>query len=86
MYNNIVLYKGNANTSIRSFLVDRIKRHEIIDMYDLITELEDGFGCKNVDRSDITYRIKDTEVFYDRILDKLYANSDYYYMELDRRN
>lgn len=86
MYNNIVLYKGSANTSIRSFLIDRIKRHEVIDLYDLITELEDDYGCKNVDRSDITYRVKDTEVFYDRILDKLYTNSDYYYMELDKRN
>lgn len=83
MFKNIVLYKGNANISIQSMLVDRVKNHGRIDMYDLICELTDRFGCNIEDRSDITYRLKNTQVYHDKILDRFYANVDLYYENLE---
>ena len=63
--------------------MDRICAHGWIDTYDLMTELEECFGCTPEDKWDITYRLKNTQVYYDKILDRLYANVDLYYRDLD---
>jgi hypothetical protein len=82
-FGNIVLYKGKKDIMIQSFLVDRVCAHGWIDTYDLMTELEGYFDCRVEDKSDITYRLKNTQIYYDKILDRLYANVDLYYRDLD---
>lgn len=82
-FGNIVLYKGRKEITIQSFLVDRIGSHGWIDTYDLMTELESRFGCTADEKSNITHRLKNTQVYYDKILDRLYANVDLYYRDLD---
>ena len=49
-----------------------------------MTELTEKYGCKVSERSDVIYKIQDTEVYYDRILDRLYANKNLYYDELEK--
>lgn len=83
MFNNMILYKGNENITIKSFIIARIKAARQIDIYDLMSELTDRYGCKIVEKSNITYRVHDTEVYYDTILDRLYANKDLYYDDLE---
>ena len=66
-FGNIILYKGE----------------EHIDVYDLMTEMEETYGCRNTDRLDIIYKVKGTDVYYDGFLDRLYANTGIFYRELD---
>lgn len=83
VFGNIILYKGNADITIQSFLVDRICDHGWIDAYDLMTELEEVFACRLNDKGDIVYRLNNTAVYHDKILDRLYANADLYYRDLE---
>ena len=82
-FGNLLLYKGNKDITIQSFLLDRICAHGWIDVFDLMTELTDRYGCTIHEKSDITYRLKNTQVYHDKILDRLYANADLYYRDLD---
>ena len=83
IYGNIILYTGNEAITISSFQANVIEGHGCIDTYDLMSELEEIYGCSSFDRYDITFRIKGTDVFYDSILDRLYANADVYEAELE---
>lgn len=82
MYGMLILCKNETAITIQSFLVNRIQEHKIIDAYDLLTELTDRYGCSVEDKSRIPYRLKNTEVFHDDILDRYYANADVYYQDL----
>ena len=63
--------------------MDRIREHGSIDTYDLITELSERFGCKITEHMDVVYKVQGTEIYYDKILDRLYRNYDVYDHELD---
>ena len=41
------------------------------------------YGCQVDDRSDLIYKLRGGEVYYDQIQDRLYANSDLFYRELE---
>jgi hypothetical protein len=82
MYGMLILCKNETAITIQSFLVNRIQDHRIIDAYDLVTELTDRYGCSVEDKSRIPYRLKNTEVFHDDILDRYYANEDIYFQDL----
>lgn len=84
MFGNIILYKGCESITIKSFVMDRIREYGSIDTYDLMTELTDRYGCKVSEHMDVVYKIQGTEIYYDRILDRLYASYDVYDRELDR--
>ena len=83
MMGNIILYKGKAAISIKSFIQDQVKRASKIDIVDLMNDLNDDFGCNVSIKSDITQKIQGSEIFYDPILERLYANAELYYRELD---
>lgn len=83
MFGNIILYKGRENITTQSFEMDRIREHGSIDTYDLITELSERFGCKITEHMDVVYKVQGTEIYYDKILDRLYRNYDVYDHELD---
>lgn len=83
MYGVLIFCKNETAITIQSFLVNRIREPRIIDAYDLLTELADRFGCNVEDKSRIPYRLENTEVYHDDILDRYYANADVYYQDLD---
>lgn len=82
-YGSIILYKGERVITIQSFFIDRVHKHGWIDVYDLMTELEERYDCKVDEKSDITYRLKNTIVYYDSILERFYANTELYYRDLE---
>lgn len=84
MFGNLILYKGKENITIKSFEIDRIQEHGCIDTFDLMNELNDKYGCRISDKSHMLYKVHGTEVYYNEFLDKLYANKDVYYNELER--
>lgn len=83
MFGNPILYKGNCNITIKSFEIQLIQKHGCIDTYDLMNELVEKYGCKITERTDVLYKINDTEIYHDKILDRLYANIDLYYKEIE---
>lgn len=83
VYGNIILYKGKQDITIKSFVVNRIQIHRRIDIYDLITELTDVFGCNALDKYDLLYKVHGSDVYYDSILERFYETVEVYYRELD---
>lgn len=83
MYGTIILYKGKKDITIKSFECALIQKHGVVDILDLKDELESVYGCKTVDKFDIVYKINGTEVYYDKYLERLYANENLYYNELE---
>lgn len=83
MYKNLIFYKGMKDITIKSFENEIIQMFRSIDVYDLVSELTEVYGCTITDRLDVIYKVQGTEVFYDKILDRLYANIELYYQELD---
>ena len=61
-----------------------IHNYGCVDILDLMKDLKEHFGCVVADKSDILYKIQDTEVYYDNILERIYANKDIYYDELEK--
>ena len=82
IYGALILCKHEAAITIQSFLVNRIQEHGMVDAYDLLSELTDHYGCIVEEKSRIPYRLENTEVYYDRILDRYYANVEAYYEDL----
>lgn len=82
-FNAIILHKGKADVTIRSFAVDLIQKAGQTDVYDLISKMEKTFGCLNVEKSTLLLKIQNTDVYYDPILGRLYADAEEYYNELD---
>ena len=82
VYGNLILYTGNESITITSFQVNRINEHGSIDLYAFMNELTDVYGCNDVDRYHVVEKIKGTGVFYDDILERLYASESIYDDEL----
>lgn len=82
-FGNIILFKGDVRISIQSFEESLIREHGSIDVYDLMTEMEEIYGCRITDRLDLIYKVGGTDVYYDKYTDRLYANEGVYNRELD---
>lgn len=82
IFGSIILYKGTKDISIKSFESDIIRQHVSIDVYDLMSELTDYYGCRINDRLDLIYKVRGSEIYYDSFLDRLYANEDLYEQEV----
>jgi len=83
VFGNIILYKGDEHITIQSFEEQLIKEHGTIDVYDLMTEMEETYGCQITNRLDVIYKVKGTDVYYDEFLDRFYANTGVFNRELD---
>ena len=83
LFSNIILYKGKTDVTIKNFTKWLIDSFGSIDVYDLMTELVDNYGCRVDEKSDLTYRLYGTEIYYDNILERFYASAELYYRELE---
>ena len=83
MFGNIILFKGGERITIKSFEEALIKEHRVIDVYDLMTEMEETYGCRISDRLELVYKVDGTDVYYDKYMDRLYANTGVFNRELD---
>jgi len=83
IFRNLVFYKGQESITIKSFLTDRVREYGKIDVLDLMTELNNRFGCNPEDKWDVTYKLDGTGIYRDPIQDCLYLSEDLYYQEMD---
>lgn len=79
--NNVVLNpKGNQFT-VHDFLVDRITKELSIDIDDFLDDLAEVYGI-TFDKHEIVEKTKGSEVYYDSIMGKLYADYATYFEEI----
>ena len=76
--------KGGKDIFFVDFVIDLIGKYGKIDSYDLLTELQETYGCLGVKRYDLVNSLKGSIVYYDKILDRFYADEETYYKELDQ--
>ena len=84
IFSNVILYKGETDITIKDFEMWLVKTHGSIDIYDLMTELTDNYGCKVEEKSDIAYRLYGTGIYYDNILERFYSSAEAYYQEIEK--
>lgn len=84
MFGSIIFLKGNADITIKSFERYLVRKVEQIDAYLLQKNMTERYGCRIDDRLELVYKLQGTQIYYDRILERLYANADLYDRELDR--
>lgn len=84
MYGTVLLCKTTEEITKESFVVDRIIYYGVIDTFDLLNEMSEDYGCAVDDKWAVVPLIQNTTIYYDKILDRLYANKDLYYDEIDK--
>ena len=72
--------KGNSFT-VHDFLVDYITNAGSVNVDDFSLELREKFGIE-LDRSTIIEKVKGSDVYYDSIMEKLYADYSLYFEEI----
>ena len=85
VFGNLVFCKGRATVTRKSCLEECVNQYGSIDRFDLVSELEDRFGCSisDSDTSNLLYILSDSKLFYDDYLDRFYMNQELYYREID---
>lgn len=78
-----VLHKGGGEVNAHSFVVSLILGQRSIDLLDLLDLLDERYGCEGVTKTFVKQSIRGTPIYYDPILDRLYADAELYYQELD---
>ena len=81
--NNLIFCKDASGVSMQAFLVFCVQSYGSIAVYDLIHELNAQYACISNDRYDLIDKLRGTQVYYDEILDRLYASAALYEHELN---
>ena len=83
MLGNLVFFKGKLDMSIKGFLTELLRERGSVDIHELMSELYDEYGCAVHDKSDLTSKIANSEIYYDEILERLYGNRNLFYREIE---
>lgn len=71
-----------TSLSAKSFILDYLEAYDSIDTQDLLEEIYDEYGIQFV-KQDILDAVRDTDKYYDSIMDKVYRNKKFYYEEFE---
>lgn len=74
---------GDETISKKTFFYYMLSKYDSVDLEDFIGDCLEEYGIKISDKYEINNAIKDTEFYYDSIMDKIYKNKNYYYAEFD---
>ena len=76
-----LFYKGNRNKTKADFFKHLLLELYSIEIDDFVDLLRNDFGIV-MNRNNIISAVKDTSIYFDGIMDKLYYKKDYYYDEI----
>lgn len=77
----VVLNPKRTQFTVHDFLVDRVTKEKSIDVDDFVAMLQDEYGII-FERQDILTHVKGSDVYYDAIMGKLYADYATYFEEV----
>lgn len=79
--NTIVFNPKREPFTGRDFLIDRVLREKSIDIDDLVAMLNDVYGI-SFDKYTIIEKVTGSDIYYDAIMKKLYADYETYFEEV----
>ena len=77
----VVLNPRGTQFTVHDFLVDRVTKEVSVDVDDFVAMLQDEYGII-FERQDILTHVKGSDVYYDAIMGKLYADYATYFEEV----
>lgn len=77
----IVLNSSGENFTTQDFLASCVQMRKSIDVNDFASELSERYGV-SMDRYKIIEKVKGSSVYYDPIMERLYADYDTYFEEI----
>lgn len=79
--NAVIFNPQRAQFSVHDFLVSYVETVKSINIDDMVRELNERFGIE-FDRGEIMNKVKGSSVYYDSIMETLYADYETYYEEI----
>lgn len=76
-----LLFSGKRDVSLSGFLEDLIFREGQITIYDLVDKLRDIYDIR-IDRYKLQEEIRQSDLYYDTIMETVYPDYDTYYEEI----
>ena len=83
---NNIFYKGYTKVTVNSFIKYLVSKYKSIDIYLLIKEIAEKYGCVIDDKWSILNRVTDETLYFDKILERFYIDWDAYEVEVKRRS
>ena len=85
VFGSIVVYNGKVfgQFSTADFLQAALREYDSVEPEDFMWDVEERFGVTIPNRYEVTAAVKDSELYYDSIMDKIYRDKALYYAELD---
>ena len=85
MFNELALVNGAfaRQLSRQDFLVSQLREYDSVEPEEFMQDIQDRFGITIPDRYAVTGAVRDSELYYDEIMDKIYRDKSLYYAELD---
>lgn len=78
---NVLFRRGVEAISLNDLVQNIVSKYRSIDIYDLSEIINDIYGI-SVDKSRIPYIIKEKELYYNAIMEKVYIDYDEYFEEV----
>lgn len=75
--------KIRGQFSIDDFLLSLLREYDIVELDDFVQDCEDRFGITIKDKHRITSVTKNSELYFDPIMGKIYRNKELFYLDLD---
>ena len=79
--NAVIFNPRREQFSVHDFLVSYVESVKSINIDEMVSELNDRYGIE-FDRWDIMNKVKGSAVYYDSIMETLYADYETYYEEI----
>ena len=84
IFNELVLYNGSqAQFTKNDFLLAQLREYDSVEPEDFMQDMQDRFGLTVPDRWEVTGAVKDSEFYYNEIMDKVYRDKALYYDDIE---
>lgn len=84
IFNELVLYNGGrAPVSKDDFLLTQLREYDSVEPEDFMQDIRDRFGLTIPDRWEITGAVRDSELYYDSVMDKIYREKSLFYADIE---
>ena len=77
----ILFYEGKTKRTKVDFLCHVLSKYKALDIYVLVDVLKEDYGI-SMSKDKIILIIKESELYYDSTMEKVYLNKEYFYDEL----
>ncbi|WP_022769084.1 DNA-directed RNA polymerase subunit alpha C-terminal domain-containing protein [Butyrivibrio sp. NC2007] len=77
----VIFYQGERQITTADFIRYILKKEKKMDIYDFINYAQEEYGI-SLEKDKIIQMIKNTNMYYDTIMEKIYLSKEYYYDEI----